>query len=105
MSSLWKHFAISQDDMDLVFIASKDVGDILTQLDKSPDLSTIVIEILNEKSYQELQDLAIRDMIDLVIEANKVITKRKLAWNVLDSASQLYRDVGSFKSLFYHITH
>ena len=79
MSSLWKHFAISQDDMDLVFIASKDVRDILTQLDKSPDLSTIVIEILNENSYQELQYLVIREMIYLVIEADEVITKKNWA--------------------------
>ena len=79
MSSLWKHFSISQDDMDLVFTVSKNVGDILTQLDKIPDLSRILIKILNENSYQELQDLAIRDMINLVIEVNNVITKKKLA--------------------------
>ena len=41
----------------------------------------------------------------MVIESNKLITKNNLAQNVLDLASQLYHDVGSFKSLFDHLIH
>ena len=79
MSSHWNHFAISQDYMELVFTASKDVGDILNQFDTNPNLSTIVNQILNENSYQELQYLVIREMIYLVIEADEVITKKNWA--------------------------
>ena len=73
--------------MDMVVVASKDSRDMLTKLDNIPKASHTMIDILNEKSHQELHDLAIRDRIDPVIEANKVINKKYLAQNVLDIAS------------------
>ena len=105
MSSFWNNFSFSQDEMELVVSASKDARDILTQSDKKTELARTMIDILNEKSYKELQYLAIRDRPNLVIESNKVITKKSLAHNVLDLASQLYHDVGTFKSLFDHLIH
>ena len=105
MYSCWKHSAILQDEMDLVIVATKSACDILTQLDKNIDTAKTVIDNLNEKLYQDIHDLAIRYRTNLVIESNKVITKKYLAQNVLDLASQLYHDVGSFKSLFDHILH
>ena len=105
MSSFWNNFAISQDEMELVVSVSKDARDILTQLDKKTESARTMIDILNEKSYKELQYLAIRDGTNLVIESNKVITKNSLAHNVLDLTSQLYHDVGTFKSLFDHLIH
>ena len=77
---------LSRQDGEVV-AATKDSWYILTELEKITDISQNVIEILNEKSHQELHVLAIRDRIDLVIEANKVITKKYLAQNVLDIAS------------------
>ena len=47
--------------MELVVTATKDARDTLTQLDKMIDLAKTVIELLNEKSHQELHDLEIRD--------------------------------------------
>ena len=50
MSSYWRNFVISQDDMEIVVVATKDAWDILTQLEKNPDTTQTTIEILNEKS-------------------------------------------------------
>ena len=103
MYSCWRKFAISQDEMEMVVAAAKESREILIYLNHRPRTTFTMTEILNEKSYQDLNDFSIRDRIEQVIESNKVLTKMSLAHNVLDRESNIYHYVGSFKLLFDRI--
>ena len=103
MKSHWKHFASSQDEWELAIMTSKDAQDIPTQLEKKRESPKAVIDIFNEKTHQEILYFAISDQTNMVIEENKVITKKSLAHNVSELASQLYWDVCSFKAMFANL--
>lgn len=62
----------------MVLNTKQDIDLIQKQLNGKPNIATKVIKFLNSRSWNELKALGIVDRTSIIIDVQKVITKRNL---------------------------
>jgi len=72
-------------------------------LEKNPDISKYIIDILNTRTNEELKALTIIYTKKTNMDVSNLINKRNISQIKQGKATQLERDANSFKSIFDNI--
>ena len=78
----------------------RDIKRTLNEMKHKPKITHLVMNTLISKNNEELEEINIRDRIQTIMDATKVITKKGLPQHAKSKVIKFFRDVVSLKSLF-----
>jgi hypothetical protein len=96
----WSYFTLVQDELDLINVVLKAIKGTTNELENKPDLEADIINILNNRTKEELKDLQVNDRTSIVMDAKKFITKKMLLQNAKTKCHELIREISTFKKIF-----
>jgi hypothetical protein len=89
--------------LKLLTSAKKDITRTTNELENKPDLANEIIKFLNNMTKEQLKDLNVTDRTNIVIDAKKVLAKRRLMQNVENILHEMTWEVASFKRIFTNL--
>jgi hypothetical protein len=72
-------------------------------LEGKPEKASDLIKFLNSRSKEELKDINIEDRTSLIMDAKKVLAKRKLMQNTKHKVHELTGEIVAFKKKFSEV--
>jgi hypothetical protein len=103
VGKLWDYFKIIDDEMLLI----DEVDDIIKkpfhELGTRPDVTTQIIKFLNSSSKETLRKKGVKDRTKMVMENERIFTKRNLIQQAQNKCIMVKRNVESFTNKFENL--
>jgi hypothetical protein len=68
--------------MELLKSTKKEIVRITIELENKLDMANNIIKLLNSRTKEQLKDLEVCDRTNIIIDAKRVLTKRRLMQNI-----------------------
>jgi hypothetical protein len=103
VARLWDYFKIIDDEMLLVDEADEVIHKSFHELGTRPQVATQIIKFLNSNSRDTLLKKGINDRTTMVMETERIFTKRNLIQQAQNECITLKRNVESFSNKFENL--
>jgi hypothetical protein len=100
VTKLWDFFKIIDDEIQLTDEIDEVLKKAFVELGSRPQVATQVIRFLNSNSSEVLKSKGIQDRTKMVMEAERIFTKRNLLQTTKDKCISMKRDVDFFTTRF-----
>ena len=100
ITKIWDYIIIMDEEFGLARKVDKDIKVAFWELGNKPETTTKIIKLLNSKSNEELSKKGIKNRTNMVMDIEKVFTKRNLIQQAQNKLIPLQRNVEWFSSLY-----
>jgi hypothetical protein len=103
VARLWDYFKIIDDEMLLVDEADEVIHKSFHELGTRPQVATQIIKFLNSNSRETLLKKGVNDRTTMVMETERIFTKRNLIQQAQNECIALKRNVEYFSNKFENL--
>jgi hypothetical protein len=103
VTKLWDNFKIIDDEMMLIDEANDCIKKSFHELGTRPQVATQIIKFLNSNSRETLARKGVKDKTTMVMETERIFTKRNLLQQAQNECIALKKNVESFTNKFKNL--